>query len=95
MGVNNFGDLHSVGNCHEECLGCIEPRSAVSCFTCKHLTQSLRNRAGFKYCFIMESLLEISLIISFYQFFRAYIFWDLNFLENFLKIEYIISMSTS
>ncbi|VDN50247.1 unnamed protein product [Dracunculus medinensis] len=48
MGVNNFGDLHSVGNCHEECLGCIEPRSAVSCFTCKHLTQSLRNRAGFK-----------------------------------------------
>ncbi|VDN01114.1 unnamed protein product [Thelazia callipaeda] len=40
--------LPSAPNCHPECNGCSESRSAVSCFSCKHLTQSLRNRAGFK-----------------------------------------------
>uniref|UniRef100_A0A0N4ZYY1 P/Homo B domain-containing protein n=1 Tax=Parastrongyloides trichosuri TaxID=131310 RepID=A0A0N4ZYY1_PARTI len=44
----SFGDLHSVGNCHEQCLGCSESKSAVSCFACKVYTQSLRNRYGFK-----------------------------------------------
>ncbi|CAD5207152.1 unnamed protein product [Bursaphelenchus okinawaensis] len=44
----SFSDLKSVGNCHAECDGCSEPNSAVSCFSCKHFTQTLRNRAGFK-----------------------------------------------
>ncbi|VDK43808.1 unnamed protein product [Anisakis simplex] len=44
----SFGDLRSAPDCHPECVGCSESRSAVSCFACKHLTQSLRNRAGFK-----------------------------------------------
>ncbi|VDM24398.1 unnamed protein product [Toxocara canis] len=44
----SFGDLRSAPDCHPECAGCSESRSAVSCFACKHLTQSLRNRAGFK-----------------------------------------------
>lgn len=44
----SFGDLRSAPDCHPECMGCSESRSAVSCFACKHLTQSLRNRAGFK-----------------------------------------------
>uniref|UniRef100_A0A915D2T9 P/Homo B domain-containing protein n=1 Tax=Ditylenchus dipsaci TaxID=166011 RepID=A0A915D2T9_9BILA len=44
-----FGDLKSAGDCHVECLvGCTESRSAAACFSCKHFTQSLRNRAGFK-----------------------------------------------
>lgn len=44
----SFGDLTSVRNCHPECEGCTEPNSSTSCFSCKHLTQTLRNRAGFK-----------------------------------------------
>uniref|UniRef100_A0A0N5AMZ3 GF_recep_IV domain-containing protein n=1 Tax=Syphacia muris TaxID=451379 RepID=A0A0N5AMZ3_9BILA len=44
----NFGSLVSQPNCHEECLGCSESSSATACFSCKHLTQTLRNRAGFK-----------------------------------------------
>ncbi|EJW74008.1 hypothetical protein WUBG_15085, partial [Wuchereria bancrofti] len=44
----NFGDLRSASDCHSECIGCTESRSAVSCFSCRHFTQSLRNRAGFK-----------------------------------------------
>ncbi|CAD5210471.1 unnamed protein product [Bursaphelenchus xylophilus] len=43
-----FGDLQSVGNCHPECNGCSESNSANSCFSCKHFTQTMRNRAGFK-----------------------------------------------
>ncbi|KAF7634108.1 hypothetical protein Mgra_00006528 [Meloidogyne graminicola] len=43
-----FGDLHSVGNCHPECVGCSESKSQTACFSCRHFTQSLRNRAGFK-----------------------------------------------
>lgn len=44
-----FGDITSVGNCHEQCLGgCSESKSAVSCFACKAFTQSLRNKYGFK-----------------------------------------------
>ncbi|CAJ0961487.1 unnamed protein product, partial [Mesorhabditis belari] len=44
-----FSDFRSVGDCHDECAtGCTEPRSSSACFTCKHLTQTLRNRAGFK-----------------------------------------------
>ncbi|KAI6241195.1 Convertase P-domain protein [Aphelenchoides fujianensis] len=44
-----FGTASSVGNCHAECEGgCSEPGSAVACFACKHFTQALRNRAGFK-----------------------------------------------
>ncbi|GMR53989.1 hypothetical protein PMAYCL1PPCAC_24184 [Pristionchus mayeri] len=50
----SIGDLRSAGECHEECMGgCHESHSASSCFKCKHLQQSLRNRAGFKcvtYC---------------------------------------------
>uniref|UniRef100_A0A1I7XHE3 Furin-like protease 2 n=1 Tax=Heterorhabditis bacteriophora TaxID=37862 RepID=A0A1I7XHE3_HETBA len=42
-----FGDLTSVGDCHEECQGgCTEPRSAVACFSCRNFTQTLRNKAG-------------------------------------------------
>ena len=45
----SFGDLSSVGDCHAECLGgCSEKNSATGCFACKHYTQSLRNRAGFR-----------------------------------------------
>uniref|UniRef100_A0A1I8AI11 Furin-like_2 domain-containing protein n=1 Tax=Steinernema glaseri TaxID=37863 RepID=A0A1I8AI11_9BILA len=44
----SVGDLRSVQNCHPECQGCSEQQSATSCFACKHLTQTLRNRAGFK-----------------------------------------------
>ncbi|CAG9535618.1 unnamed protein product [Cercopithifilaria johnstoni] len=44
----DFGDLRSAPDCHAECIGCTESRSAVSCFSCRHFTQSLRNRAGFK-----------------------------------------------
>nr|CAD2127591.1 unnamed protein product [Meloidogyne enterolobii] len=43
-----FGDLRSVGDCHPECLGCSESKSQTACFSCRHFTQSLRNRAGFK-----------------------------------------------
>lgn len=43
-----FGDLRSVGDCHPECLGCSESKSQTACFSCRHYTQSLRNRAGFK-----------------------------------------------
>nr|CDP91732.1 BMA-BLI-4, isoform c [Brugia malayi] len=46
--LTNFGDLRSAPDCHSECIGCTESRSAVSCFSCRHFTQSLRNRAGFK-----------------------------------------------
>ncbi|CAI4229915.1 unnamed protein product [Auanema sp. JU1783] len=41
-----FGDLTSVGDCHELCDGCTEPRSATSCIRCKGLTQTLRNKGG-------------------------------------------------
>uniref|UniRef100_A0AC35FNM8 Growth factor receptor domain-containing protein n=1 Tax=Panagrolaimus sp. PS1159 TaxID=55785 RepID=A0AC35FNM8_9BILA len=44
-----FSDLTSAGNCHSECQGgCSASNSAAACFACKHFTQSLRNRAGFK-----------------------------------------------
>uniref|UniRef100_A0A0N5BKX7 P/Homo B domain-containing protein n=1 Tax=Strongyloides papillosus TaxID=174720 RepID=A0A0N5BKX7_STREA len=47
--ILSFGDITSVGNCHEQCLGgCSESKSAVSCFACKSFTQSLRNKYGFK-----------------------------------------------
>uniref|UniRef100_A0A914S7R9 Growth factor receptor domain-containing protein n=1 Tax=Parascaris equorum TaxID=6256 RepID=A0A914S7R9_PAREQ len=36
----SFGDLRSAPDCHPECIGCSESRSAVSCFACKHLTQN-------------------------------------------------------
>ena len=43
----SFGDLTSVGDCHDECNGgCTEPRSATACFSCKTLTQTMRNKAG-------------------------------------------------
>ncbi|CAD6184311.1 unnamed protein product [Caenorhabditis auriculariae] len=43
----SFSDLTSAGNCHEECNGgCSEPQAATTCFSCKHLTQTLRNKAG-------------------------------------------------
>ncbi|PAV82803.1 hypothetical protein WR25_21975 [Diploscapter pachys] len=43
----SFGDLTSAGNCHAECDGgCTESQSATTCFKCKHLTQTLRNKAG-------------------------------------------------
>ncbi|CAB3407441.1 unnamed protein product [Caenorhabditis bovis] len=43
----SFPDLTSAGNCHPECNGgCTESNSASSCFACKHLTQTLRNKAG-------------------------------------------------
>ncbi|KAI6226031.1 Convertase P-domain protein [Aphelenchoides besseyi] len=47
-GTALYGDVKSVGNCHSECEGCSEPGSAAACFACKHYTQALRNRAGFK-----------------------------------------------
>ncbi|KAL3072708.1 hypothetical protein niasHS_017682 [Heterodera schachtii] len=43
-----FGSLQSVGDCHPECVGCSEPRSQTACFSCRHFTLTLRNRAGFK-----------------------------------------------
>ncbi|PIC52236.1 hypothetical protein B9Z55_002424 [Caenorhabditis nigoni] len=43
----SFPDLTSAGNCHAECNGgCTESNSATSCFACKHLTQTLRNKGG-------------------------------------------------
>ncbi|CAI2318055.1 unnamed protein product [Caenorhabditis sp. 36 PRJEB53466] len=43
----SFPDLTSAGNCHVECNGgCTESNSATSCFACKHLTQTLRNKGG-------------------------------------------------
>ncbi|CAI5439411.1 unnamed protein product [Caenorhabditis angaria] len=43
----SFPDLTSAGNCHDECNGgCTESSSATSCFACKHLTQTLRNKGG-------------------------------------------------
>lgn len=46
--VQESSNLNSAPNCHPECNGCSESDSAVSCFACKHFTQALRNRAGFK-----------------------------------------------
>ncbi|KAH7722270.1 CRE-BLI-4 protein [Aphelenchoides avenae] len=43
-----FGDLRSAPDCHPECNGCTESKSATACFACKHFTESLRNRAGFR-----------------------------------------------
>uniref|UniRef100_A0AC35U9N5 P/Homo B domain-containing protein n=1 Tax=Rhabditophanes sp. KR3021 TaxID=114890 RepID=A0AC35U9N5_9BILA len=40
-----IGDLNSAPNCHEQCIGCSKSNSAVSCFACKNLMQSLRNRS--------------------------------------------------